>query len=156
MIQKVLTAVTLAAAAIGADGYTQDALSNRPTCGDIDPADADASVARGSSLIVGERVIRRTFDESLAEEGIAFPIVDARFDVSELDLEDPANNQVIGQTDSRKDNERMLQIFAFVLAPAEDSTSAIFTFDAGAHTLTTATASSMTLYGNIAFGINND
>ena len=110
MIQKVLTSATIAAAAFGSSGYTQDTLSNSPRCGDIDSADADALDAYGSSLIVGGRAILRTFDESLAEEGIAFPITEARYDVSELDREDPANNQIIGRNDSWKDNGRQLQI----------------------------------------------
>ena len=100
VIQKVLTAIKIAAATIGPNGYTQDALANISTRGDLDPADAEASVADGSSLIVGEWVILRTFDESLAKQGIAYPSADARFDVSELDFEDPANNHIIGQNDN--------------------------------------------------------
>lgn len=110
MIQKVLTSATTAAAAFGSSGYTQDTLSNSPTFGDTDSADADALDAYGSFLIVGGRAILITFDESLAEEGIAFPIAEARYDVSEIDREDPANNQIIGRNDSWKDNGRQLQI----------------------------------------------
>ena len=49
VIQKVLTAITFAAVAIGSNGYTQDALVHTSTRGDIDPADVEASVADGSS-----------------------------------------------------------------------------------------------------------
>lgn len=157
IIQKVLTAITFAAVAIGSNGYTQDALVNISTRGDIDPADVEALVAAGSSLIVGEWVIVRTFDESLANQGIAYPIADARFDVSELDLEDPANNHIIGQNDNWKDNGQPLQIVAVNLAPAADNHSAIvMNFDAGAYTPTAATVSSGIQHDEIDFGVNND
>ena len=157
VIQKVLTAITIAAAAIGSNGYTQDALVNTSTRGDINPADAEASVADGSSLIVGEWVILGTFDESLANQGIACPIADARFDDSELDLEDPAINHIIGQNDNWEDNGQPLQIVAVNLAPAADNHSAIFmNFDAGAYTPTAATFSSGNLHDKIDFGVSND
>ena len=130
---------------------------NISTRGDIDPADAGASVADGSSLIVGEWVVLRTFDESVANQGIAFPIADARFDVSELDLEDPANNNIIGQNDNWKDNGQPLKFVAVDLVPAANNHSAIvMNFDAGTYTLTAATISSGNLHDKIDFGINND
>ena len=98
MIQKVLTSATIAAAAFGSSGYTQETPSNSPTCGDIDSADADALDAYGSSLTVRGRAILRTFDESLAEEGIAFPIAEARFDNSELDREDRPTTKSSAET----------------------------------------------------------
>ena len=157
VIQKVLTAITIAAAAIGSNGYTQDALVNISTRGDIDPADAEASVADGSSLIVGKWVILGTVDESLAKQGIAYPSADARFDVSELDLEDPANNNIIGQNDNWKDNGQPLKIVAVDLAPETDNHSAIvMNSDAGTYTLTAATISSGNLHDKIDFGVNND
>ena len=157
VFQKVLTFITIAAAPIGPSGYTQDALMNISTHGDFGPADADASVADGSSLIVGEGVILRTFGESLANQGIAFPIADARLDISELDLEDPANNHIISQNDNWKDNGQPLQIVAVDLAPAADSHSAIvMNLDAGTYTLSAATVSSGNLHDRIILGVNND
>ena len=157
VFQKILIVITIVAAPIGPNGYTQDALVNTSTGGVFDPADAEASVADGSSLIVGEWVILRTFDESLAKQGIAFPIADARFGVSELDLEHPANNHIIGQNDNWKDNGQPLQIVAVNLAPAADNHSAIvMNFDAGAYTPTAATVSSGIQHDEIDFGVNNE
>ena len=142
IIQKILTTMTIAVTALGINGYGQDALVNISTRGNIDPADAEASLIGGFSLASEKRVILRTIGESLANQGVANPIADARFDVYKLDLADPANNEIIGQNDNWKDGGQQLQIVASGLAPGADSDSAmIMTLDAGVYTLNAATVS---------------
>ena len=142
VVQKILAAVAIAATALGAQSFGQDALVNISTRGTIDPADAEASLIGGFSLAGEKRVILRTIGESLADQGVANPIADARFDVYKLDLADPANNEIIGQNDNWKDGGQQLQIVASGLAPGADSDSAmIMTLDAGVYTLNAATVS---------------
>lgn len=141
-IQKTITALAVAATALGANAYGQDALVNISTRGSIDPADAEASLIGGFSVASEKRVILRTIGESLADQGVANPIADARFDVYKLDLANPANNEIIGQNDNWKDGGQQYQIIASGLAPLAESDSAmIMTVDAGVYTLNAATVS---------------
>lgn len=142
VIQRTLTALAVAEAALGANAYGQDALGSTSTRGNIDPTDAEASLIADFSLASEKRVILRTIGESLADQGVANPIADARFDVYKLDLADSSNNEIIGQNDNWKDSGQQLQIVASGLAPAADSDSAmIMTLEAGVDTLNAATIS---------------
>jgi len=142
IIQKILAAVAIVATGLGAQSYGQDALVNISTRETIDPADAEASLIGGFSLDSEKRVILRTIAESLADQGVAHPIADARFDVYKLDLADPANSEIVGQNDNWKDGGQQLQIVASGLAPRANSDSAMtMTLDAGVYTLNSATVS---------------
>lgn len=142
IIQKILAAVAIAAPGLGAPSYGQDAFVNISTRGPIDPADAEASLIGGFSLASEKRVILRTIGESLADQGVAQPIADVRYDVYKLDLAGPASNEIIGQNDNWENGGPQLQIVASGLAPGADSDSAmIMTLDAGVYTLNSATVS---------------
>ena len=142
IIQKILAAVAIAATGLGAQSNGQNALVNISTRGTIDAADTEASLIGGFLLASEKRVILRTIGKSLADQGVAHPIADARFDVYKLDLADPGNNEIIGQNGNWKDRGQQLQIVASGLAPGADSDSAmIMTLDAGVYTPNSATVS---------------